>query len=54
VHFLQNSDFVLLLKRNLQQHSWEQLEDNGQGRKHLMQQLRKVINLLLERLQLDG
>ena len=53
-HFLQNSDFVLLLKRNLQQHSWEQLEDNGQGRKHLMQQLRKVINLLLERLQLDG
>ncbi|MFY0676133.1 MAG: tRNA(Met) cytidine acetyltransferase [Neptuniibacter sp.] len=54
LHFLQNPDFVLLLKRNLQQRSWEQLEVDGQGRKHLMQQLRKVISLLLERLHLDG
>jgi tRNA(Met) cytidine acetyltransferase len=45
---LTNPDFVLLVKRNLQQQSWEQLEQNGKGRKHLMVQLRKVIDLMLE------
>ncbi|MGB0205719.1 MAG: tRNA(Met) cytidine acetyltransferase TmcA [Neptuniibacter sp.] len=45
---LTNPDFVLLVKRNLQQQSWEELEQNGKGRKHLMVQLRKVIDLMLE------
>jgi tRNA(Met) cytidine acetyltransferase len=49
--FLANPDFVLLVRRNLQQHSWSTLERNGQGRKQMMQQLRQIVSLMLERVE---
>ncbi|MCP4595074.1 GNAT family N-acetyltransferase [Neptuniibacter sp.] len=49
--FLSNQDFVLLLKRNLQQLSWDELEQNGQGRKQMMKQLRSVVSLMLEQVR---
>ena len=45
---LENDDFVLLVERNLQQKSWSVLEQQGQGRKQLMRQLRGVVAILVE------
>ncbi|WP_292954289.1 MULTISPECIES: GNAT family N-acetyltransferase [unclassified Neptuniibacter] len=44
---LENNDFVLLVERNLQQKSWSVLEQQGQGRKQLMRQLREVVRALI-------
>jgi tRNA(Met) cytidine acetyltransferase len=46
---LENDDFVLLVERNLQQKSWSVLEQQGQGRKQLMRQLRNVVTTLVGR-----
>ena len=46
---LENEDFILLVERNLQQKSWSVLEQQGQGRKQLMRQLRIVVTTLVGR-----
>ncbi|WP_415894932.1 tRNA(Met) cytidine acetyltransferase TmcA [Neptuniibacter sp. PT34_22] len=46
---LENEEFMLLIERNLQQKSWEQLEVRGQGRKQMMRQLKSITALLLEK-----
>ena len=43
---LPNPAFRLLLQRNLQQQSWQQLERDGQGRKQMIRQLREVVALI--------
>jgi len=45
---LENSDFCLLLQRNLQQKNWQKLELQGQGRKQMMRQLRAATAQLLQ------
>ncbi|MGH1461323.1 MAG: tRNA(Met) cytidine acetyltransferase TmcA [Neptuniibacter sp.] len=46
--YLDNPDFGLLIQRNLQQKSWAALEQNGQGRKQMMTQMRQVVALMLD------
>lgn len=43
---LPNPAFQLLIKRNLQQQSWQQLASDGQGRKQMMRQMREIVALI--------
>lgn len=46
---LNEPEFLLLIRRNLQNTSWAGLEAEGQGRKSLMRQLKSVVGRLLDK-----
>lgn len=48
IELLENKEVVLLLKKSLQQYRWQDLGQDGLGRKGLMRQLRNALSLLVK------